>query len=99
MYNNRGVTYLVKDEVARAIEDLNKAIKLKPDYAEAYYNRGVVWSQRQQWEKARLDLTVAKVIGKDSINALQYRRKNIAEFKQIPDINPPEDIAAMLTPP
>ena len=83
----------------RAIEDLNNAIELKSDYAEAYYNRGTVWSHLQQWEKARLDLTVAKIIRKDSIRSFQHINRSVVNFKEIPDVNPPEDIAAMLTSP
>ena len=70
-YYNRGNVYFTKGELDRAIEDLDKAIELQPDYAEAYYNRGAVWSQLQQSEKALLDLTVANIIGKDSIKSLQ----------------------------
>ena len=70
-YYNRGNAYFTEGELDRAIEDLDKAIELKSDYSEAYYNRGVVWSRLQQSEKALSDLTVAKIIGKDSVNAIQ----------------------------
>jgi len=52
-YNNRGVAYYMKGEYDRAIRDYNKAIELKPDCAEAYYNRGTVvhspWSIVHGW--------------------------------------------------
>jgi tetratricopeptide (TPR) repeat protein len=37
--NNMGTTYLNKDEYARADELLGEAIRLKPNYGLAYYNR------------------------------------------------------------
>ena len=34
------LAYSRKGEVELAVEDYTQAIELKPDYAEAYYNRG-----------------------------------------------------------
>ena len=42
-YNNRGFTYSKLGQYQRAIDDYNKAIRLKPDYVEAYMNRGAVY--------------------------------------------------------
>ena len=39
-YYNRGFAYEEKGEHDQAIADYTEAIRLKPDYAEAYYNRG-----------------------------------------------------------
>jgi tetratricopeptide (TPR) repeat protein len=36
---NCGITYYGKGEFDRAIADYTEAIRLDPDYAEAYYNR------------------------------------------------------------
>ena len=38
-----------------AIESYNKAIKLKPDYAEAYNNRGTAWEGKKEYDKALKD--------------------------------------------
>ena len=70
-YYNRGLVYLAEGELELAIDDMDKAIESNPDYAEAYYNRSVVRSRLQQSEKALLDLTTAKIIGKDGINSIQ----------------------------
>ena len=98
-YNNRGLAYHLKGETECAIENWTKAIALKSDLADAYYYRGVVWAHLQQWEKARVDLTVAKIIGEDSIPSFQRDNRSIVDFEQKTDIQLPEDIAVLLTPP
>lgn len=59
-YFNSGVENSKKGEVILAIEDFTHAIKLKPDYAEAYYKRGGSWLRLKKWEKARFDLETAR---------------------------------------
>lgn len=59
-YFNSGVENSKKDEIELAIEDYTQAIELKPDYAEAYYNRGGSWLRLGEWEKARYDLEIAR---------------------------------------
>lgn len=39
-YNNRAVLFLANGKIAEAMEDLNIAILQRPDYADAYSNRG-----------------------------------------------------------
>lgn len=64
-YNMRGVghRYLGNkhadlDEYDRAIQDFGKAIALDPSYAEAYYNRGVLyWREFGNHYRAIRDLT------------------------------------------
>ena len=40
-YNNRGSVYILQKQYQQAIEDLDKAVALKPDFAEAFGNRGI----------------------------------------------------------
>jgi len=44
-YNNRGTAYGKRGQFDKAIEDLNKAIVLYPDYSDAYSNRGIIYSK------------------------------------------------------
>ena len=45
-FNNRGVANLKKGEYDRAIENLNQAIKLDPDYASAFANRAEAYQKK-----------------------------------------------------
>ena len=38
-WNNRGVAYEKKGQLARALKDFEKAIEIKPDYEKALNNR------------------------------------------------------------
>lgn len=43
-FNNRGYTYMRKQEYAKALADFNKAIEISPDYANARMNRGDIYN-------------------------------------------------------
>ena len=108
MYFNRGSTYVKKGEVEKAIKDYDMVIKYLPrfiepfpEFAVSYYNRGILWLRLKNWEKAKLDLMIARNMGQD-IDAL-FRNSfisysSIADFEQQHNVKLPEDIAAMLTP-
>ena len=81
----------------RAIEDFNSAIELNPNYADAYYNRGLAWLQLSEWEKAKIDLGTARFRGGDIVAAFQKIHGSIADFEQESDVTVPKDIATMLT--
>ena len=42
-HNSRGIAYGERGQYQLAIEDFNEAIRLKPDYAKAYHNRGFAY--------------------------------------------------------
>ena len=91
-------TYLPKGEVHLAIKDYTKAIEQDPEFAEIYHDRAIVWLHLQEWQEAKADLSVAKVMEVDIAVEFYNRYKSIADFEQKIGIQLPPDIAAMLTP-
>lgn len=51
-YNNRGIVLKKTINLQAAIDDYTKAIELNPNYAEAYFNRGNVYSYRNNYLKS-----------------------------------------------
>ena len=49
-----------------AIADFDRALELKPDFAEAYYNRGQAYASVGDKEKARLDFLKARELAEQS---------------------------------
>ena len=69
MYNNRGLHYNL-GQYQRAIEDYSAAIRLKPDYYLAYYNRGCVYIKNpDQYKQAIEDLNKAIHLKPDYVEA------------------------------
>ncbi len=62
-YFNSGIENSEKGQIELAIEDYTQAIKLKPDYADAYYCRSKAWLQIGEEEKAKSDMKTASEIG------------------------------------
>ncbi|MYF52981.1 MAG: tetratricopeptide repeat protein [Gammaproteobacteria bacterium] len=96
-YVIRGKVYGKNGDLDPAIEDYKKAIELDPNDAEAYYNLGLVWMQRQNWQEAKLNLTVAKILKANIVAEFHNAYESVTDFEQQNDIDLPEDIAAMLT--
>ena len=57
-YSNRGRSHIMLNEIDQGINDLSKAIGLKPDYAEEYRIRGRIYEALHENEKAEKDLKV-----------------------------------------
>ena len=52
---NSGTEYLEQEQYNQAIVDFDEAIRLDPQYANAYYNRGRAYRKRGLYEQAILD--------------------------------------------
>ncbi len=72
-YNNRGGTYMNEKKYEQALADLNKAIELRPAYAEALNNRGVILSGKKRNTEALNDLNKAIELQPDYPDALNNR--------------------------
>lgn len=78
-YNNRGILKGKNMNPASAISDFNNAIFLKPDYSEAYYNRGIAYYQTGKHNEACNDWIKAHELGfkpaKDAIEQYCSKQK------------------------
>lgn len=54
-FNNRGALYGQRGDFARALDDLNQALRLRPDYREAYNNRAIVFARAGHTDLALAD--------------------------------------------
>ena len=66
-------------QYANTIQELDKAIQLDPDDAEAYFNRGVAYGELGQYQTAINDYT--KAIQLDTDNALAYANRGYSYRK------------------
>jgi tetratricopeptide (TPR) repeat protein len=57
--NNRSFAYQIKGEPHRAIQDLDQAIRLKPDFALAFNGRGVAYLSEREYDRALQDFDQA----------------------------------------
>ncbi|HLP22341.1 MAG TPA: tetratricopeptide repeat protein [Chitinophagales bacterium] len=55
----RGVAYKNLEQYDKAIADYNRALELKPGYADAYHNRARVWERKGEFDKAIEDYSRA----------------------------------------
>ena len=96
VYSNRGDAYTDKGEFHAAIQDYNKAIELDPQHTWVYYNRGEAWLHLKEWQKAKADLTTAKDMGFDLVEAFHNDHESVEAFAAKLCVKVPEDIAALL---
>ena len=59
IYNNRGTAYHSLGQHQLAVNDYDKAVALKKDYADAYNNRGVAYYSLGKYDKAIEDFNKA----------------------------------------
>ena len=88
----------VKAILTVAIEDFNKAIRINPNYAMAYNNRGNAYAKKGDFDRAIIDYTKAIQLNPDSADAY-YNRGNayynkgdfnraIADYTKTIQLNP-----------
>ena len=60
---DKALVALELGQYERAIEDLNEAIRLDPQYAKAYFNRGVIYERLGKSTEAERNFAKAKELG------------------------------------
>ncbi|HPC93216.1 MAG TPA: tetratricopeptide repeat protein [Myxococcota bacterium] len=101
----RASAYVVRDELDRAIADLNYAIKLDPSNAEAYSLRGTALVEKEDYQGAVFDLNHAIKLKPDGADFYFYRglayrgledaKSALADFNQVLRMNPNNSDAYM----
>jgi tetratricopeptide (TPR) repeat protein len=72
-FMNRGAGYYMKDQYDRAIADLDKAIRLRPDVAESFNIRGAVFAEKGLYDRAIADYDQAIRLNPQHTKALYNR--------------------------
>lgn len=62
-YYNRGNLHFARQEIQDAIADYTEALRLQPDLADAYFNRGLAWLKAGNEAQGRADLSKAGELG------------------------------------
>ena len=68
-----GLLTINSANISHAIADYNEAISLKPDYAEAYYNRGNAYYKLDQYQQAIEDYNKAIYLETKLCSSLQQQ--------------------------
>ena len=63
----------------RAIEDYNEALRLKPDFAQAYSDRGAAWYFKGEYQKAIADYDQAIQLEPDNARAYTNRGARLSQ--------------------
>lgn len=87
-YHSRGWAYFGKGDNNSAIKDFTKLTELNRCNPDSYFNRGMAYYAKEKYDLARKDF--GKVI--------ELKPDYLTDLKRKSGKNPPEDIAAMLTP-
>ena len=97
-YFEKDNTALVNELPDEAIANYTKAIELKPDYGEAYTNRGAAYLLKKLYDKAITDSSKAIELNPTNDSAYQnrgraYRGKGLykqamADFQEAPAVDP-----------
>ena len=60
---NIGYVYLLEQNFKKAIETYNQVLEINPEFAEGYYNRGLIYIYQGDTEQGREDLSKAGELG------------------------------------
>ena len=82
---------VLQEEWATAVSHYTAAIRIKPDYAMAYYSRGLAYIHLEEYDKAIADYTEAIRIDSDFADA--YNNRGVAHRKLGDDVKAAADFA------
>lgn len=80
-YSNLAAAQRKKGELGRAIDNLNEALKRKPDFAAALTTRGGIFAEQDKWAEARRDFEQALKINPADDGALYGSAQALREAR------------------
>lgn len=81
-YTNSGIEKTNIKDFDGALNDLDKAIELKPDYALAYFSKGIVFHNLNQLQAAYENYTRAIELDPNMIDAYYNRAQTILAYEK-----------------
>ncbi|WP_197356233.1 tetratricopeptide repeat protein [Aureliella helgolandensis] len=78
IHHNFAISLAMKGDYARAINSVTRALELKPDYANAYFNRGELYFELGRFEQASKDYSLA--IERDATDPQYYNSRAHSQF-------------------
>jgi len=97
-HSNRGNAYIRKGEYAQAIKDYDEAIKLMPNFANAFNNRGVAYQKMVDYDRAIQDFDAAINIDPNYASAFANRAETYQKMGDYPNALKDLDEAIRLQP-
>lgn len=71
-YTNRGIIYAANGRLSEAMEDHEEALLLAPEMGKLYVNRGNVWHQMHEYDKALADYSKAEELANVALDIVYY---------------------------
>ncbi|MDJ0703403.1 MAG: tetratricopeptide repeat protein, partial [Leptolyngbyaceae cyanobacterium MO_188.B28] len=103
IYARRGELYSLKPDYKKALEDLNRAIELDPDYQWAITGRGITYQSMERYDEALADLNRAIELDPDyqwaiTGRGVTYRLMKrydeaLADFNRVIELDPEDQWA------
>jgi len=101
-YYTEGIDFVNSGDYKNAISSFDKAIELKPDYAEVFHNRGLTYLKLKNYAKATDDFTQVILLKPDKpefltmafynrgniYNLLEQYNKGIDDYDKAIELNP-----------
>ncbi len=81
-YTQRGLIFYDRKQYAKAVEEANKAIELKPDFVIALNNRGIAYMGLNEFAKALPDFDRAITVDPTYVRALKNRGMAYFELRR-----------------
>jgi len=81
LYFFRGIAWMQIQRNDEAIDDLTKAIDLRPDYFRAWQNRGLAWSFKKKYSKAIGDLNQAIELRSNHVSTYRHLGNALLQVK------------------